>query len=165
MRVDESQKMGTRLTCAGVVILVAWRERAGQESVLRIGSESLDLLCKLEHDGLVSRGSPVRSRILVLGDGGDLWVDRFELGADHRLHSDAGRVSLERRVRESGDLAGDVVGGLRVQEGLIGCSLMQAIRASGELRGQRGTREQDETSALDEPNPLLWVPCSPFRSR
>lgn len=164
MRVDESQKMGTLLTCAGVVILVAWRERAGQECILRIAPDRLDLLCKLEHDGLVSGCRSVRRWILVLGDGGDLGVDRLELATDDALDSNAGRVSLERRVRESGDLTGDVVGGLRVREGLIGCSLMQTIGSTGELRGQKEQESKMSRACWMYPS-RLWVSCPPFRSR
>ena len=102
-------------------------EGARLDRIQRIATNRLDLFRELESDGLVRGGSPIRSRILVLLECGNLRVLGLDRSTKSRLLTDGSSVPLESAEDEGVDHTIDISDRLGIRERLVSDSLLQAV--------------------------------------
>lgn len=129
---------------------VSWSEGTGKKSLIRIGSNSCELLSESKNDVLVNGSSTGGSRILMLLDSCNLRVDR-SLAAENTGQSNFSSVSLQSGVQQSIGLASNIASCLCVGESLIGCSLMETVQVGNlSSTGSSGcVTEKTEDGVLD----------------
>ncbi len=108
------------------ISLITRLERSALQRSLWVSANCLDLLRQCQRNRLILCGGACGSRILVLLDGRDFWIDGLERCARLAGSADALGIALEGAVDKSGSHASNVFSSLGVCEGLVGGSLLQA---------------------------------------
>ena len=97
------------------------------DGIHRVSANGIDLLGKLQGNGLVRRRGTNRSWVLVLRDGGNLRVHHRDGGARVGLEPDLAGIALQSAVDEGGGHASHVVGGFGICKCLVGGGLLEAF--------------------------------------
>ena len=137
--VFDDQELCEDTTIGGVIEVVAgvastsWvaeiarGKSARVESVKWVAADQSDLDGEFERDGFVGGRCPVRGRVLVLGDEGNLRVHGLDRRAERRFLAHRASVALQGAVDQGADLAVKVVFLLGVGEGAVGGGLLETV--------------------------------------